>query len=135
MVKMNKNMIGAVVIAVIALAILLQGCTETAAPAPAAPAPAPAAPAPVMVSGLACSGSSIAGTVTNVIGEAVDVTSLRVLVNGQVIEPELLGCDKAALRPGDSTSCASLNGILPVSGENTVDVVMGSETGQASITC
>jgi hypothetical protein len=88
-----------------------------------------------MVSGLACSGSSIAGTVTNVVDQAVDVTSLRVLVNGQVIEPELLGCDKSSLQPGDSTNCASLNGILPVSGENTVDVVMGSETGQASVTC
>jgi hypothetical protein len=129
----NKNLIGAVVVGIMIAALLLQGCAETAPTEPAAPAPEEKGP--VMLAGLKCAGDNIEGTVTNVIDEDVDVSNLRVLLNGKVINSAMLGCDKTTLKPGDSTKCMSLQGILPVTGDNTVAVVMGSETGQASVTC
>jgi hypothetical protein len=127
-VNKNKNLISAVVVAMMVAALLLQGCT-TAGPA------ALAKSEPVMVSGLKCTENGIEGTITNIISQDVDVNNLRVLLDGEVVDSKMMKCDKAVLKPGQSTDCQSLQGILPVEGENNIAVVMGSESSKASITC
>ena len=138
-VNKNKNMIGAVVLAMIAMAILLNGCTSAEPAAPAAPAaqvPAASAAAPTtMLSGVACASGDIEGTILNVMGQQVEVSSLRILLNGEVVDAMMLKCDKDVLQPGEFTKCQSLNGVLPAVGENKLAVVMGSETVQESIDC
>lgn len=102
-------------------------------PPEAAPEPEPEEIS--FLTGLRCVGDNVEGTITNALDTQLLVEDIRVLFNGNVIEPVLLRCDKIVVEPGESTFCESLQGVLPIEGENKVAVVIGEESATETIEC
>lgn len=88
-----------------------------------------------ILSGLMCVDDNIQGTITNVLNQQISIEDIRVLFNGNVVDTDALRCDKTTLSPGESTLCESLQGVVPVTGTNTIDVVIGDKTDNEAITC
>jgi len=138
------------VLAVIACLVLV-GCKPTTEPgAPTQPTvpeqPAeeptePEAPAKVIetkgniLTDVKCVGDNIQGKIVNVLNTATDISDIRVIFNGMVVNPQLLECDKTTLNPGESTTCQALQGIFPIKATNAVSVAIGSQAVKETITC
>lgn len=136
------------ILLVIAASVILVSCKlaeEEPAEIPVQPAPempvtepAPQMPAlvpGVMLSELQCVNGNVQGWITNVLNEEINTIKIRIIFNGMTVNPRLMGCDKAALMPGESTLCSSLQGVYPNKGTNVITIAMGPESAKETITC
>ena len=87
------------------------------------------------VSDLKCVDGKIEGVIINVLEEPVTAYDIRVILNGMVVNPALLGCGSLDLQPGESTKCESLNGRYPTKPTNTLLVAVGMAQVKEILTC
>ena len=89
-----------------------------------------------LVTNAVCANGKVGAVITNVLDTNVVLgTDVKFLLRGMVVKSP--GCDKTELAAGESTTCTTMSGTVPlVPGVNEVVVrVTGAKEGLASVNC